>query len=147
MTISPCYLLDANVLIARVFEVHTHHRLATQWFNAPDRKWALSPIAEAAFMRYSTDHRKGMGNISMSEATAVLEKLTQHPGYQFHPLTQDWRTLTKPFFKRLQGHKQIMDAYLLGHAILENLVLVTFDQAFLHLAGEHSKHVHILKRA
>lgn len=97
-------------------------------------------------MRYATGTRKGMGNINMSEATAVLEKLTQHPGYQFHPLALDWRTLTTPFFRRLQGHKQVMDSYLLGQAILEDLVLVTFDQALLHLAGEHDKHVHILRR-
>lgn len=145
MTTKRRYLLDANVLIARVFEAHTHHRIATEWFSTAGMEWALSPIAEAAFMRFATDVRKGMGNISIGEATAVLEKLTQHPGYRFHPLAHDWRTLTKPFFKRLQGHKQVMDSYLLGQAILDDLVLATLDNTFVHLAGEYDRHVYILK--
>jgi uncharacterized protein len=37
--------------------------------------------------------------------------------------------LSGPFFKRLFGHNQITDAYLLGVAIHEGLVLVTFDLA------------------
>jgi uncharacterized protein len=137
------FLLDANVLIARVFEVHTHHRTATAWLNTPGLLWALCPFTEAGFMRYAT--ARGRGNISMGEATAILERLAQHPGFRFHPLTHDWRSLTKPFFKRLHGYKQVMDAYLLGQAVLDDLVLVTFDSAIVHLAGEHSKHVHLLE--
>ena len=94
------YLPDANVRIARAFEVHVYH-LASEWFG-----------------------------INMSGVTAVLEKLTQHPDYQFHPLAQDWRTLTTPFFRRLQGHKQVMGSYLLGQAILEDLALVTLIRHF-----------------
>ncbi|MEA2258691.1 MAG: uncharacterized protein QOJ51_1516, partial [Acidobacteriaceae bacterium] len=89
------YLPDANVLIARAFEVHTHHRMASKWFNAPGLQWALCPFTEAGFIRYATDTGKGRGNLSMGEATAILETLAQHPGFQFHPVTHDWRTLTK----------------------------------------------------
>lgn len=32
------YLLDADVLIARAFEVHTHHHLASEWLNTPGLK-------------------------------------------------------------------------------------------------------------
>lgn len=142
LTAKPRYLLDANVLIARVFEVHTHHRTASTWFNTPGLRWALCPFTEAAFLRYATSPI--MGNLDMGEATALLESLSQHPGYQFQPLTQNWRDLTKPFFRRLHGHKQVMDAYLLGQALLENFVVATFDSAFLHLAGTHSTHVRIL---
>jgi hypothetical protein len=53
--------------------------------------------------------------------------------------------VTAPFSKRLHGHNQITDAYLLGMAINEGLVLATFDQAMLHLAGEHSRHVLVLE--
>jgi uncharacterized protein len=49
-------------------------------------------------------------------------------------------------FKRLFGYRPITDAYLLGLAVREDLVLVMFDRAMLHLAGEHrSKHVLILE--
>ena len=136
------HLLDVNTLIARVFEDHMHHGIVTEWFSTPGLKWAMCPFTEAGFLRYAT--RRENGNVSMREATAVLEKLAQHPGYHYCPVSQDWRTLTEPFFSRLHGHNQITDAYLLGAAVQEGLVLVTFDRAMLHMAGEYSGHVLML---
>ncbi len=74
----------------------------------------------------------------------MLERLQGRPGYHYQPTAADWHTLTKRFAKRLHGHRQITDAYLLGVAIREGLVLATFDRAMLHLAGEHREHVHLL---
>ena len=81
----------------------------------------------------------------MSEATAILNQLAKHPGYRYLPITADWQTLCGPFFPRLYGTKQVTDAYLLGLAVREGLVLTTFDKALMHLAGEHSKHVLVLE--
>ena len=39
---------------------------------------------------------------------------------------------------------QITDAYLLGLALSQGMVLVTFDKAILHLAGEYSHRVRVL---
>ena len=80
----------------------------------------------------------------MSEATAVLLQLAKHPGYRYVPIMADWQTLCGPFSSRLYGTKQVTDAYLLGLAMHEGLVLTTFDKALLHLAGEHALHVLIL---
>jgi toxin-antitoxin system PIN domain toxin len=134
------HLVDVNVLIARLFERHEHHRLAVEWFDTPRLQWALCPWAEAGFLRFATRPDR----LSMGEATGILDDLTKHPGYRYHPIAHDWRTLTKPFFPRLHGHKQVTDAYLLGLAIHDRLILTTFDKAILHMSGEHSKHVHIL---
>ena len=134
------YLVDVNVLIARLFETHEHHDLATEWFNTPSLQWALCPWAEAGFLRFATQPDR----LSMSEATGLLDELALHPGYHYHPSIDTWRTLTKPFFRRLHGHKQVTDAYLLGLAIHDKLVLATFDKRIIHLAGEHSQHVHIV---
>lgn len=142
LTIKPRYLLDANVLIACAFEDHTHFKLTSAWFNTPGLVWALSPIAEAAFLRYAI--RESNGNLSVKEATEALNGLSALPNCQFQPLATSWHTLTKPFFKRLHGHKQVQDAYLLGQAIQQNLIMATFDKAMLHMAGEHRQHVHIL---
>ncbi len=81
----------------------------------------------------------------MEQATAMLERLQRRPGYSFQPIPAQWQALTKPFSKRIHGHNQITDAYLLGLAIQEGLVLTTFDKALLHLAGEHGKHVFVLE--
>jgi toxin-antitoxin system PIN domain toxin len=139
---APRFLLDVNMLVALLNEDHVHHQTATEWFDTPNLQWAVCAFTEAGFLRYMT--RPTLGDVSMEEATAMLERLAQEPGYQYQPISADWQTLCGMFFKRLFGHNQITDAYLLGVAVREGLVLVTFDRAILHLAGEHAKQVLIL---
>jgi uncharacterized protein len=140
---TPIYLVDVNPVIARLDAAHEHHQIAIEWFSTPGLRWALCPFTETGVLRYFT--RPKTGEISMQEATEMLQRLkTGLPGYRFQPVTADWKTLTKPFFRRLQGHRQITDACLLGIAIQEGLVLATFDQAVLHIAGEYAHHVHLL---
>jgi uncharacterized protein len=137
------YLLDVNVLVALLDEEHIHHQVVTAWFDTPGLQWAICPFTEAGLLRHMT--RPKIGDMSMEEATAMLAQLAQESGYHYQPISADWQTLCGRFFKRLFGHKQITDAYLLGLAVLEGLVLVTFDRAMLHLAGEDNKHVLILQ--
>jgi toxin-antitoxin system PIN domain toxin len=138
------YLLDVNVFIALLPENHIHHQLVTAWFNTPDLKWAICPFTEAGFLRNATAPRPGQ--ITISEATAVLARIAQAPGYHYLPITADWHTLSRPFFARLYGAKQVTDAYLLGLAVRDGLVLVTMDKAIMHLAGnERSKQVLLLE--
>ncbi len=104
----------------------------------------MCAFTEAGFLRNATAPRAGQ--IRMSEATAILKDLAQHPGYRYLPITDAWETLCSPFFPRLYGTKQVTDAYLLGIAVRDGLVLVTMDKAVLHLAGkEHGKHVLLLE--
>ena len=74
----------------------------------------------------------------------MLARLTEEPGYPHQPISGDWSGLSSPFFKRVFGHNQITDAFLLGVAIREKLALVTFDKAILHMAGEYRSHVLLL---
>jgi len=140
----PRYLLDVNVFIALLSENHIHHQIVTAWFNTPGLRWAICPFTEAGFLRNVTAPRPG--SISMSEATAVLAKIAQTPGYHYLPVTDGWHTLCSPFFARLYGTKQVTDAYLLGLAVQNGLVLATMDKAILHLAGtEHCNSVLLLQ--
>jgi hypothetical protein len=138
-------LPDVNVLLAMGTESHVHHALVNAWFDAsPKLPWALCAFTEAGFLRVSTAPHPGQ--ISMHEAKAVLETLSRHRGYRYQPITADWQTLLAPIQKRLYGTKQVTDAFLLGLAVREDLVLVTMDRGILHLAGaEHSKHVLLLQ--
>jgi toxin-antitoxin system PIN domain toxin len=142
---APRYLLDVNVFVALLAENHIHHQLVTEWFNAsPSLQWAICPFTEAGFLRNAT--APSPGQITMSEATAVLARMAQHPGYHYLPISAEWHTLCSPFVRRLYGTKQVTDAYLLGLAVLEGLTLVTLDKAVVHLAGdEHRKHVLLLE--
>ena len=140
---APRYLLDVNVFLALVAENHIHHRLVTTWFNTPGLQWALCSFTEAGFLRNATASRAGQ--ISMSEATAILARMAEQPGYHYLPITTDWQTLCSPFFTRLYGTKQVTDAYLLGLAVQSGMVLVTMDKGISHLAGaEYQEHVLML---
>ncbi len=138
------YLLDVNVFLALLSENHIHHQLVTAWFNTPDLWWAICPFTEAGFLRNATAPRPG--NITMSEATAILARMAQEPGYHYLPITADWHTLCSPFFSRLYGTKQVTDAYLLALAVRDDFVLVTMDKAIRHMAGnEFREHVLLLE--
>jgi predicted nucleic acid-binding protein len=138
------YLLDVNVFVALLSENHIHHQLVTTWFSTPGLQWAICPFTEAGFLRNATTPRPGQ--ISMSEASAVLARMAQELGYHYLPITADWQTLCGPFSMRLYGTKQVTDAYLLGLAMHEGLILATMDKGIVHLAGgEHRKHVLLLE--
>jgi uncharacterized protein len=140
---SPRHLLDVNVLVALLDEEHVHHRVVTEWFETPGLQWVICPFTEASLLRYMT--RPKIGDMSIEEATRMLTELARQKGYHYQPISADWQTLCGPFFKRIFGHKQITDAYLLGLAVREELVLVTFDRAIVHMAGEHGRHVLLLQ--
>jgi predicted nucleic acid-binding protein len=88
--------------------------------------------------------RPKTGGLAMEEASLLLASLAAQSGYRYQPIPAGWHTLTRPFAQRLFGHNQITDAFLLGLALHEDLTLVTFDKALLHLAGEHRTHVLLL---
>lgn len=140
---NPKYLLDVNVLIAITDEDHIHHRLSMKWFGTPGLDWGLCAFSEAGFLRISVNPK--LGHLALDEATDILAALIKREGYRFWPFTTGWTTLAAPFAHRTFGHQQITDAYLLGLAVKENGILVTFDGAIRSLAGpEYSKHVMVL---
>jgi predicted nucleic acid-binding protein len=132
-----------NVLVAILDKKHIHHPSAAGWFRTPHLDWAVCPFSEAGLLRHVI--RPSTGGLSMAEATAMLTRLAELPGYHYQTISADWRTLCGPFAKRLFGHNQITDAYLLGLAMHHGLVFVTFDRGILHLAGEHREHVLLLE--
>ncbi len=138
------HLLDVNVVLALLDQAHIHNERVEEWFDTPGLQWAICAFTEAGVLRFLT--RPKTGEMSMEQVTAMLDRLRQQPGYHYQPIAVDWQTLTKPFFKRVHGHNQVTDAYLLGLAVRDGLVLVTMDKAILHMAGdEHSKHVLLLE--
>jgi len=130
----PAYLLDVNVLVALVEPEHVHHQIATDWFGAPDLDWGLCAFTEAGFLRVATNPKAG--GHSVAESTQVLSSLTHHSGYRFWSISAGWEIIAAPLEERVFGHQQITDAWLLGLAIQENGVLVTFDKAIKFLAGK-----------
>lgn len=140
-------LLDLNVLIALTDSGHQHHQKAQDWFISSGKEnWGLCPLTEAGFVRVTTNPAFRSGPHTLEQAVAILQALKECPGYWYWGIDESWVTLTAPFAARIFGHQQITDAYLLGLAVKENGVLVTFDRGIRYMAGaEFSRNILILE--
>ena len=140
-------LLDLNVLIALAEPGHHHYRKAQEWFDSSRKgSWGVCPLTEAGFIRTTTNPTFRPGPRTLRQATAILQVQKGHPDYWYWGIEESWVTLTAVFADRIYGHQQITDAYLLGLAIKEDGVLVTFDRGIKYMAGaEFSRNVLILE--
>lgn len=92
-------------------------------------------MTEVGYVRIVTNPASGPIVRSAPQAAALLDDLARHPGYRRWRIADSWTTLTAPFATRISGHKHVTDACLLGLAIKEDGVLVTFDRGLRYLAG------------
>jgi uncharacterized protein len=127
--------LDVNVLIALTEPRHDDFETAQEWFESHKDDWGVCPLTEIGFARITTNPSFFPRARTHAEATYILQDLANRPGYRYWPLTESWTALTAPFASRITGHQQITDAYLLGMAIKEDGILVTFDRGLKYLAG------------
>ena len=129
-------LLDVNVLVALTSREHPQYPKAHRWFDSlAGQEWGICPLTEAGYVRVVTNPASGPIIRTFFQAAAILDDLAQRPAYRYWPISGSWATLTQPFAARITGHQQVTDAYLLGLAIEEDGVLVTFDRGLTHLAG------------
>jgi len=135
------------MLIALTEPGHGCYRKAQEWFNAQTNNlWGACPFTEAGFLRVTTNPAFRPGPRTLEQAVAILQELKGHPGYRFWEIDRSWVELTFRFAHRIFGHQQITDAYLLGLAIREDGVLVTFDRGLKYMAGdEYSRNLLVLE--
>ncbi len=140
------YLLDLNALISLADPDHLHYQAMQKWFDTFGKEdWGVCPLTEAGFVRVMTNPAYRGATRTVAQTNAILAGFTRHPGYRYWPISDQWAVLTAPFSARLFGHQQVTDAYLLGLAVKEKGVLVTFDRGIRYLAGaEHSRNLLIL---
>lgn len=140
------YLLDLNALISLADVDSTHYQSIHRWFDAGGgRNWGVCSLTESGFVRVTTNPAYRGPTRTVEQATAILAGFALHSGYRYWPIAEKWAVLTAPFSARLIGHQQVTDAYLLGLAVKQNGILVTFDKALRYLAGaEFSGHLLVL---
>jgi toxin-antitoxin system PIN domain toxin len=130
------YLLDVNALVALTSIEHPQYLVAQRWFDSLSRdEWGICPLTEAGYIRVVTNPASGPIMQTFFQAAAILKDLAERPHYRYWPIARSWAALTAPFAARIAGHQQIKNAYLLGMAINEDGVLVTFDRGLRYLAG------------
>ena len=128
-------LPDANVLIALTDPEHRHFGTARDWFLSRRKFWGLCPLTEAAYIRITTNPAIHPSKRSIEQSIAVLQSLKGYSDYFYWEIKESWVNLTAPFAARITGHQRVTDAYLLGMAIKEDGVLVTFDRGLRYMAG------------
>jgi hypothetical protein len=129
-------LLDVNVLTALLWPAHEHHDAAHRWFAARGRAgWATCALTQLAFVRVTSNPAFSRDALSPREAAALLADNLAHPAHQFWTDELSVPAAIKGVETRLQGYRQLTDAYLMALAVERKSVLATFDQGLRTLAS------------
>jgi uncharacterized protein len=131
------FLLDVNVLIALLWPPHEAHERAQRWFakNA-GQGWATCAMTQAGFVRVVSNPAFSRRAVSPRDALQVLGGSVQHPAHHFWTEDIGVAEAVAPFGRRLLGHQQITDGYLLGLAIHKKGRLATLDGSVPSLLPE-----------
>lgn len=119
-------LLDANVLVALVVAEHVRHGAAEAWLERLEGRFATCPFTQTALARFLV--REGR---PARDAATVLAALAGHPRHEFWPADIDAGAIA---WDRVDGHRQVIDAYLAALARARGGRLATFDRG---LAAVH----------
>jgi len=130
-------LLDINILTALLWPAHEHHEVAHAWFgDRADAPWATCSLTQLGFVRVVSNPAFSRDALSSVEALALLAENLAHPGHHFWTDGRHVPTAVKGMEARLQGYRQLTDAYLLAIAHRRKGVLATFDRGLRTLAGD-----------
>jgi toxin-antitoxin system PIN domain toxin len=124
-------LPDVNVLLALAWDNHPHHHTAHEWFGRDaGAGWATCLLTQTAFLRLSLNPQVVGASIACRVALELLAGIVAH---QYHQFIEAAPSLNGPQFDelsaRIVGYRQVSDATLLHIARVNNLRLVTLDQA------------------
>jgi len=132
-------LLDVNVLVALAWPTHVGHPHVQKWFARHGREtWATCPVTQSGFIRILSNPSFAPNALSPAEAIRLLEEIVARPGHRFWPFEIGVVQAIRQFLPRIQGYRQISDAYLLGLALHHRGKLVTLDQGVPSLLPEKS---------
>ena len=130
-------LLDINILTALLWPAHEHHEVAHAWFGGrADASWATCSLTQLGLVRIVSNPAFSRDALSPVDALALLGENLTHPGHEFWTDSLQVPMAVRSMEARLQGYKQLTDAYLLALAHRRKGVLATFDRGLRSLAGD-----------
>lgn len=122
-------LLDVNLLVALFDPDHVHHDLAHDWFSDNRaRGWATCAATENGFVRVVAHPAYGSLVTRPVELVTRLGQLCGVSGHRFWADTVSLRDGALFDCRRVGGHRQVSDVYLLGLAQRKGGTLATFDR-------------------
>ncbi len=129
-------LLDLNILSALLWPAHEHHAAAHAWFaHRGNAAWATCPLTQLGFVRLVTNPAFSRDALTPADAVALIAHNVSHPNHVFWNESLQVPAAIKRLESRLQGYRQVTDAYLLALAQHHKGLLATFDRGLRTLAG------------
>jgi uncharacterized protein len=130
-------LLDLNLLTALLWPAHEHHAAAHGWFsNRMSAGWATCPLTQLGFVRLVTNPAFSRDALSPADAVALIAQNVTHRNHEFWSESLSVAVAIRGLESRIQGYRQLTDAYLLALAKHHKGVLATFDRGLRTLAPE-----------
>lgn len=134
---------DVNVLVAMVDPESPSYIEANAWFQAQQSSgWATCPITENGLIRVICNPRYPTGRVPFEQAIDVLQRLKDLQGHQF--VADDFSIVDAPEVKRLTGHNQLTDLYLVELCRRHGMKLATFDSKMKYLPKSCQFHIEFL---
>lgn len=135
------WLLDTNMLLAWLWPKHEYHASALKWLEQNLKHgWATCPFTETGFLRIVSNKSFSEFAPNVTEAHQTLRRqMTPESGHRFWPADLTCASPDSGYLRRLTGHQQITDAYLLWLAVQNGGSLVTRDHRIKTLAPEGSQ--------
>ena len=133
-------LLHINVLIALAWPSHMHHHAARSWFaEHRPRGWATCPLTEAGLVRVSCNPGAVRHTVTPRDAILLVQRLRCLEAHSFWSLDRPIVTTQPEIVDRIQGYRQITDAFLLLWAIQHGGQPATLDTGLsqLHPSSEN----------
>lgn len=139
-------LLDANVLIALAWPRHESHEAVGRWFARHSRAgWATCPFTQSALVRTLSNPSFSPDALTPQNALAVLDANLELPGHHFWAADISLPEAVTLVGRRVTGHRQLTDLYLLALAIHRRGRLATLDKALAAL--DATGHVELIAPA
>ncbi len=130
-------LLDVNVLIAMTWPSHEAHGKVQHWLSERGREgWASCPFTQAAFVSILSNPAFSPNALTPVDAMALLESNLGHPAHQFWHDDIGLAEAMALVQRKIVGHQQVTDAYLLALAMHKKGRLATLDRNLTALLPE-----------
>ncbi len=121
-------LLDVNALVALAWPNHQFHRaVLARLERRPAPRWATCALTQLGFVRLSSNRAVVGVKRTPSQTLDLLSDLVsdgRHSYLESLPALPE----VAAHFRRLLGHQQVTDAYLLAIAARNDAVLLTLDR-------------------
>jgi hypothetical protein len=132
-------LLDVNVLLALAWPNHQFHNTVLERLDRrPSPTWATCLLTQLGFVRLSSNPAIVDVRQSPAQAIDLLQRLTSDEHHVYFGVLPTLDSI-EDTFKRLLGHQQVTDAYLVAVAAANKAILLTLDQRLVStvVGGDH----------